>query len=282
MVELARSPILSSCGPTLTPVMSRVTMKAVSLPRSSGLPVLAKTVKKLARPPLVIHSLLPLSTQSSPSRTAVVLTPAASEPGAGLGEAEGGDHLPGGELGVAARAAARRCRRAAAPACRWSCGRRRWPPPIRRSARSLAVHGSRRCFPAPGRRTSSGTTSPKRPNCRSSSRTAAGSSPATSQARKSFSRLPRSCVERVEHLPERLRSCRRASGKGRSTSSSMSPMHSERMKLVVSLSAMCRSPRRKFRVRPCRCEPPSPLRAWPVPTPDELRRCPAPGAAAGR
>ena len=31
-------------------------------------------------------------------------------------------------------------------------------------------------------------------------------------------------------------------GKGRSTSSSMTPMHRERMKLVVSLSAMCRSP----------------------------------------
>ena len=83
MVELARSPILSSCGPTLTPFMSRVTMKAVSLPRSSAWPVLAKTVKKPARPPLVIQSLLPSSTQSSPSRTAVVLMLAASEPAPG-------------------------------------------------------------------------------------------------------------------------------------------------------------------------------------------------------
>ena len=47
------------------------------------MPVLAKTVKKLAMPPLVIHSLLPLSTQSSPSRTAVVLMIAASEPAPG-------------------------------------------------------------------------------------------------------------------------------------------------------------------------------------------------------
>ena len=61
-VELALSPILSSWGPVLTPGMSRVTMKALSFPRSSGLPVLAKTVKKLASPPLVIHSLFPLST----------------------------------------------------------------------------------------------------------------------------------------------------------------------------------------------------------------------------
>ena len=83
VVDEARSPILSSCGPVLTPFMSRVTMKAVSLPRSSGFPVLAKTVKKLASPPLVIHSLLPSSTQSSPSRTAVVLMLAASEPAPG-------------------------------------------------------------------------------------------------------------------------------------------------------------------------------------------------------
>ena len=83
VVELERRPILSSCGPMLTPSMSFVTMKAVILPRPPSSGVLAKTVKKSAMPPLVIQSLLPLRTQSSPSFTAVVVTAAASEPAPG-------------------------------------------------------------------------------------------------------------------------------------------------------------------------------------------------------
>jgi hypothetical protein len=83
VVELARMPILSSCGPMLTPSMSRVTMNAPRFARSSATPVFANTVKKSAMPPLVIHSLLPLMIQSSPSRVAVVLIDAASEPAPG-------------------------------------------------------------------------------------------------------------------------------------------------------------------------------------------------------
>ncbi len=78
VVELARRPILSSCGPVVTPAMSRVTMKAVILP--SGVSVLAKTVKKSAMPPFVIQIFSPVRIQSSPSRTAWVFTEAASEP----------------------------------------------------------------------------------------------------------------------------------------------------------------------------------------------------------
>jgi len=43
VVEEARMPILSSCGPFDTPFMSRVTMKAVMWPRPSD-EVFAKTV----------------------------------------------------------------------------------------------------------------------------------------------------------------------------------------------------------------------------------------------
>jgi hypothetical protein len=82
VVLLARRPILSSWGPMLMPAMSLVTRNAVMPPlRPSS--VLANTVKKLAMPPLVIHSLLPLSTHSSPSRWALVVMEAASEPAPG-------------------------------------------------------------------------------------------------------------------------------------------------------------------------------------------------------
>ena len=62
--------------------MSRVTMNAVMWPRPSS-EVFANTVKKSAIPPFVIQSFSPFRTQSSPSRTAVVLMPAASEPAPG-------------------------------------------------------------------------------------------------------------------------------------------------------------------------------------------------------
>jgi hypothetical protein len=82
VVLLARRPILSSWGPMLMPAMSLVTRNAVMPPlRPSS--VLANTVKKLAMPPLVIHSLLPSSTHSSPSRCALVVMEAASEPAPG-------------------------------------------------------------------------------------------------------------------------------------------------------------------------------------------------------
>ena len=86
VVEEARIPILSSCGPVETPFMSRVTMNAVMWPRPSS-EVFMNTVKKSAIPPFVIQSFSPFRTHSSPSRTAVVLMLAASEP-ALLGEAE--------------------------------------------------------------------------------------------------------------------------------------------------------------------------------------------------
>ena len=82
VVEEARIPILSSWGPEETPFMSRVTTKAVMWPRPSS-EVLAKTVKKSANPPLVIQIFSPFRIQSSPSRTAVVRMPAASEPAPG-------------------------------------------------------------------------------------------------------------------------------------------------------------------------------------------------------
>jgi hypothetical protein len=63
--------------------MSRVTMNADSSFLPFGSPVFANTVKKSAMPPLVIQILVPFSTQSSPSRTAVVLIEAASEPDVG-------------------------------------------------------------------------------------------------------------------------------------------------------------------------------------------------------
>ena len=60
-------PILSSCGPWLTPGQARLDdegrdLAALALPAR-----LANTVKKSAMPPLVIQSFSPFSTQSSPS-----------------------------------------------------------------------------------------------------------------------------------------------------------------------------------------------------------------------
>jgi hypothetical protein len=79
-VELARMPILSSCAPTETPAMSRVTMNADRCARSPGGPVFAKTVKKSAMPALVIQIFEPLRTKPSAVSSAVVRTEAASEP----------------------------------------------------------------------------------------------------------------------------------------------------------------------------------------------------------
>ena len=57
----ARIPILSSCGPWVIPPRSRVTAKALIFPFAPGVSgaVLAKTVKKSAMPPLLIHNFCP-------------------------------------------------------------------------------------------------------------------------------------------------------------------------------------------------------------------------------
>jgi hypothetical protein len=84
VVEEARIPILSSCGPLVTPPRSRVTANAVMLPFWPGVSgvVLAKTVKKSAKPPFEIQSFSPFRIQCLPSgdRSARVLMLKASLP----------------------------------------------------------------------------------------------------------------------------------------------------------------------------------------------------------
>ena len=58
-------------------------MKAESFDRASASPVLAKTVKKSAMPPLVIQIFEPLSRKWSSFSTALVRIEAASEPASG-------------------------------------------------------------------------------------------------------------------------------------------------------------------------------------------------------
>ena len=53
--------------------------------------------------PLVIHILVPLITQSSPSRRATVRIDDGIRSGVGLGEPEAADRAPGGHLGQPAR-----------------------------------------------------------------------------------------------------------------------------------------------------------------------------------
>src|SRR3546814_10569488 len=72
-------PILSSCGPWLTPGHAASTTNAVIRP--SGPSVRANTVYRSAMPPLVIQIFSPDSAQLPSSlRTALVRTEAASEP----------------------------------------------------------------------------------------------------------------------------------------------------------------------------------------------------------
>ena len=73
-------PILRSLGPTAKPGSSRWTANAeMPLAFFSG-SVTAMTVYHSEMPALVIHALVPLSTQESPSRRARVVIAAASEP----------------------------------------------------------------------------------------------------------------------------------------------------------------------------------------------------------
>ena len=78
----ARSPILSSCRPTWSPLVPPSTRKQL-IPLLPSTPVRAQTMITPARSPEVIHCLLPLITYSLPSRRAVVRSAAASEPACG-------------------------------------------------------------------------------------------------------------------------------------------------------------------------------------------------------
>ena len=78
-VELPLMPSLCSSAPVLKPASVFSTMKALNFRPST----LAKTTKTSAKPALVIHILVPLSTQVSPSSTAVVLEFMASLPAPG-------------------------------------------------------------------------------------------------------------------------------------------------------------------------------------------------------
>ena len=75
-VELPLMPSFFSSAPVLMPGSVFSTMKALNCWPST----LAKITKTSAKPALVIHILVPFSTQWSPSSTAVALAPMASEP----------------------------------------------------------------------------------------------------------------------------------------------------------------------------------------------------------
>ena len=80
-----RTPILSSVRPTETPGVERSTMKhemSAWLRESAG-PVLANTQYQSACTTPDIQHLVPLSTQSSPSCTALVRMPTTSLPACG-------------------------------------------------------------------------------------------------------------------------------------------------------------------------------------------------------
>ena len=77
-----RSPVLSSCRATWTPLASRVSRNAET-PLAPGSPVRAQTTIRPARSPLVIHCFVPRSTQPSPRRSAIVRSDDASEPDEG-------------------------------------------------------------------------------------------------------------------------------------------------------------------------------------------------------
>src|SRR3954447_9069724 len=91
-----RQPSLSSSRPTEKPGVFVSTTNAVAAERvePSGPPVLASTVQTSAMGPLVMKILLPLSTHSSPSRTAVVFSAAASDPASGSVDAQHPMKLP--------------------------------------------------------------------------------------------------------------------------------------------------------------------------------------------
>ena len=88
---------------------------------------------------------------------------------------------------------------------------------------------------------SSGMTKPNMPNSLSSSMKSSGSSPATSHFRKSSARVPSRPSSAPEMSPSVSFCASDTVGKGQMTSCSMRPMHRDRMKLVVSLSATGRS-----------------------------------------
>jgi hypothetical protein len=80
VVDEARMPILSSCGPWLTPGQPASTMKAVILP-SGVVGAREHGVEAAAMPPFVIQIFSPLRVQlPSPLRVALVRIEAASEP----------------------------------------------------------------------------------------------------------------------------------------------------------------------------------------------------------
>src|ERR1700722_12513215 len=81
VVEEARIPILSSCGPCATPGQAASTTNAVILP--AGDEVRANTVYRSAMPPLVIQIFSPFRVHlPSAALTACVRIDAASEPAA--------------------------------------------------------------------------------------------------------------------------------------------------------------------------------------------------------
>src|SRR4051794_21297581 len=85
-----RQPILSSSRPTLNPGLGSSTRNA----DADFSPVFARTVQTSAIGPLVMKIFVPLSTQSAPSRTAVVRRPAESDPASGSVEAQAPIHVP--------------------------------------------------------------------------------------------------------------------------------------------------------------------------------------------
>ncbi|EKD37675.1 MAG: hypothetical protein ACD_75C01044G0002 [uncultured bacterium] len=77
-------PIFSSFLPTIRPGVSASTKnRLMPLPFGALWSVTAHTTNTSAKEPLVMNNLVPFRTQSSPSRTAVVVIPAGSEPAPG-------------------------------------------------------------------------------------------------------------------------------------------------------------------------------------------------------
>ena len=230
-------PILSSCGPVVTPAMSRVTMNAVMLPRSSAPPVLAKTVKKSAMPPLVIQILLPFRTQSSPSL-----------------HGGGADR---GRVRAASRARSGRRPRSSRRSRAWDSSAAPAPSvpnskrprmPIELCAPIVTADGGvvlgdllqrarvgARCR-SPGRRAlrespgRTGRTAAAPRRTRAGTRPCGPSGGSPSRAARTAARASDDTLQRLF-----LRSAEIA-GKGSMMSSSIWPMHSERMKLAVFLS----------------------------------------------
>ena len=114
-VSTPRTPILSSVRPTETPGHERSTMKheMSSCLRESAGPVLANTQYQSACTTPDIQHFVPLSTQSSPSRTALVRMPTTSLPACGSESPKPARMLAGRDRRARSAASAPRCPRSA-------------------------------------------------------------------------------------------------------------------------------------------------------------------------